>query len=25
VAKAFAFYRTGEFKAKTPVDSPPGG
>ena len=25
VAKAFAFYRPGEFKAKTPVDSPPGG
>ncbi|MCU1425817.1 MAG: TrkA protein [Microbacteriaceae bacterium] len=25
VAKAFAFYRTGEFKAKTPVNSPPGG
>jgi TrkA domain protein len=24
VAKAFTFYRTGELKAKTPVDSPPG-
>ena len=25
VAKAFTYYRTGELKAKTPVDSPPGG
>jgi len=25
VAKAFAFYRTGEMKNKTPVDAPPGG
>ena len=25
VAKAFTFYRTGELKAKTPVDAPPGG
>ena len=25
VAKAFAFYRTGELKSKTPVDAPPGG
>lgn len=25
VAKAFTFYRTGELKAKPPVDSPPGG
>jgi len=25
VAKAFAFYRTGEMKHKTPVDAPPGG
>ena len=25
VAKAFAFYRTGELKAKTTVDAPPGG
>jgi TrkA domain protein len=25
VAKAFAFYRTGEFKAKAPVETPSGG
>jgi TrkA domain protein len=25
VAKAFAFYRTGETKHKAPVDAPPGG
>ncbi len=25
VAKAFAFYRTGEMKSKVSADSPPGG